>query len=133
MILSFSEEIFADKILSGNKLYTLRTSNRIKTGTKLQLWLHNPRNVSKKPRQFAIAECESVDEIEIDFQLNVVKVIPPKQKCYYMAGSSLIWFSLNDGFDSWDHLKRFFVEKQKHDTNIPLKLNRIWFTNVSPV
>lgn len=133
MILCFSEEIFVDRILSGTKLYTLRSSNRIKTGTKLQLWLHNPRNVSKNPRQFATAECESVEQIEIDFQRNVVKVIPIKGNCYYMGVHSLVWFAINDGFDSWDHFKRFFIEKLKHDPTIPLTLNRIWFTNVSPV
>jgi len=135
MILTFSDTKFVERILSGEKLFTLRKSDRIKPGMKLQLWLHNPRNVSKNPRKFADAYCGLVDQVEIEFEKKCVWVIRNGKVVHFIKTS---YFNINDfaeadGFDSWNDLKKFFIEDQKHDPTIPLTLNRIWFTNVSPV
>lgn len=133
MILSFSKEIFVDKILSCEKVFTLRKSDRIKKGMELQLWLHNPRNVSKNPRKFADAYCEYVDTVEINFSNYSVKVTTDYGRSHFIKQWGLNFFANLDGFDHWVDLEKFFIEDQKHDPTIPLTLNRIWFTNVSPV
>ncbi len=135
MILSFSKEIFLDKILSRDKVYTLRKSDRVKPGTQLQLWLHNPRNVTKNPKKIADAICEYVDHVIIDFQLDTVNIIRPDDGFNFkiIGSDNLKFFSQNDGFNSWNDFRNFFIKEQKHDPSIPLKLNRIWFTKVLPV
>lgn len=127
MILTFCDDKFVDLILQGIKVYTLRSSNRIKPGQILQLWRNNPRNVSKNPYQFATAVCKAVDELEL---------IPEENKVIHITSThigcnvryeirELNSFAQRDGFRNWSEMKKFFPER--------CVKYRIWFEDVKPV
>ena len=54
MILTYSKEQFKNKIQAGVKIHTLRIdkTDRWKEGMNIQMWMHNPRNISKHPYCF---------------------------------------------------------------------------------
>lgn len=58
MLLTFSKIQFIDRIISGQKVHTIRDDkfNRWKVGNKIHFWFGNPRNTRGKikPFQFAI-------------------------------------------------------------------------------
>lgn len=67
MLMTFSEPVYMDRILSGIKIHTIRADRgmRWKVGMKAHMWTHSPRNVSKGPFQFAEAEISDIKKIEI--------------------------------------------------------------------
>jgi hypothetical protein len=127
MILTFCDDKFVDLILQGIKVYTLRSSNRIKPGQILQLWRNNPRNVTKNPYQFATAVCTAVDEMELipeeNRVINIASTLIGCNRKYEIK--DLNFFAQCDGFDSWSEMKEFFPERCVR--------YRIWFENVKPV
>jgi hypothetical protein len=68
MILSFSEDKFKHRILSGIKIHTIRTdrTERWKKGQLIHFWRGNPRNTkaNEKPHEFHQLSCTSVQKIE---------------------------------------------------------------------
>ncbi|OJV39614.1 MAG: hypothetical protein BGO29_04510 [Bacteroidales bacterium 36-12] len=126
MILSFCEDRFVELILKKEKLYTLRKSDRIKPGQILQLWKHNPRNVTKNPYQFGTAICPVVDKMEL---------IPDDNKVIHLSSTKeehnqryeikdVEHFAHGDGFASWQEMKKFFPKR--------CIIYRIWLSNVKP-
>lgn len=108
MILTFSQERFEKGILEGIKTTTIRrdVKNRWKEGMKIHFWMHNPRNVSKKPHAFAIGEVLTVLDITISSKTNAIIA----GNGTYRSLSYLDEIAKNDGFQDWEDMKRFFPE-----------------------
>ncbi len=105
MILSFSRDAFADKILRGTKKHTIRADKgkRWRFGLSIEFWRGNPRNVAHNPYKFAVAICGEVVPITIypDNQLVVFK-----GRLYTRHNAFTKQLATDDGFDS---VKDFFV------------------------
>lgn len=130
MLISFSNKEFIDNILSGNKLFTCRKTNRFRVGQQLQLWYQNPRNVTLNPYQFATGIVSHIDRLEIDFENNRIFVTPIEsyEGCCLdrYPIQDLQWFARLDGFSSYSKMKAFFIK-----SGIPEY--RIWFDDVKPI
>lgn len=109
MILTFSQERFEEKILEGVKTHTIRhdIKNRWKNGMKIHFWMHNPRNVSKKPHAFAIGEVSRIETIVINASNNYIKI----EGVLFSSKSELTAIAINDGFRNWQEMKEFFPTK----------------------
>jgi hypothetical protein len=118
MILTFSQERFKHKILEGVKKTTIRqdTKNRWKEGRKIQFWMHNPRNVSKKPHQFATGAVLDVEDIFIYPEQNTIRI---RGQYYKNNTKELDKIAKKDGFQDWEDMKLFFPEN--------FHGKRIWF------
>lgn len=67
MILPYSLPRFKYSILARKKQHTLREDKprRWREGMSIQHWMHNPRNVSKSPHEFAAGVCGGVQDVMI--------------------------------------------------------------------
>lgn len=107
MILTFSKKEFQPKIIDGIKIHTIREDkhNRWKKGIKIHFWMGNPRNVTKNPYQFGEGIVELVLSIHIYPDEN--RFIIGNQGEFKEIGS-LNELAENDGFDSWEEMKKWF-------------------------
>lgn len=114
MILSFSREVFKERILSGVKKTSIRADvrRRWKMQNKIHFWLGNPRNVAHNPHEFAFSYVEQIDEVEIvpngvicDGVLDVF--VNGRE----VQGEELKAFITKEGFDSEEDFKSFFKER----------------------
>jgi len=105
MILSFKEQ-FVPKILKGTKNTTFREDRprRWKHGMKIHFWKDNPRNITKKPYQFAIGTVKNVYPVEINTALNFIII----NGVTYDKQHILNKIAENDGFKDWEDMKTFF-------------------------
>jgi len=116
MLLTFSKTEFRTLIKKGVKMHTIRDDkhNRWKVGTKIHFWLGNPRNTrsKNKPYQFGVGEVSRVETIRMDFacaedwQQDVVYI---GEDIKLKTDEELNALAVNDGFDNWFQMKRFFV------------------------
>lgn len=132
MILSFSRDIFVERILSGVKKHTIRTDshNRWKTGMSIQFWRGNPRNTrgKNKPYQFAVGNVECMSPIKILPSMDSIILDMPTDLGFIpitLRGADLESLARKDGFESWAEMKEFFEE----DFNGKL----IWWENLKEV
>jgi hypothetical protein len=104
VILSFSRDVFMQRIISGQKKHTIREDQqrRWRVGMHAQLWMHSPRNVSKNPFQFG----EAVITAIVD-----VKISRAQRKAFFRYTGKPHWYDIDierlardDGFDSVDGL-----------------------------
>lgn len=129
MILTFSSEDFVRKILNGTKKHTIRKDEKGRwvAGKKIHFWLHNPRNISNNPMQFAEGECTEVSTIEIDFKNEYAKIITPLRSNNISTASVLLVLELedkealgvlayNDGFENWQEMRNWFTERYLQGT-----------------
>jgi hypothetical protein len=110
MILTFSKPEFEQLIKDEIKIHTIRkdAGNRWKVGMKIHFWMGNPRNVKRnpKPYSFATGTVYRIEPIEIY----------PDENCVVIGGveftsfSALNHIAINDGFESWAKMKKFFSE-----------------------
>lgn len=108
MILTFSKKQFAESILSGSKIHTIRQDkkNRWKAGMKIHFWSGNPRNVKNNPYQFGYGFCTKVEDIQMDFVNNSAVI-----SCKFLKGQNILdELAKNDGFENWWQLKKWFCE-----------------------
>lgn len=123
----FFKPQFVEPILSGTKIHTLRTTERIKAGMALQF-----RTGSRfKSTLFFEWECVSVQKIAIAFQRNNVHSIEiyaqPNMATLYRNTTEegrLIINRLiqNDGFTSEQEFIDFFLPKNFEQAKIKLNL-----------
>ena len=71
---------------------------------KIHFWMHNPRNVSKKPHAFAIGEVSRIETIVINASNNYIKI----EGVLFSSKSELTAIAINDGFRNWQEMKEFF-------------------------
>lgn len=113
MLLTFSKIQFIDRIISGNKIHTIRDDkfNRWKVGNKIHFWFGNPRNTRGKikPFQFAIGEVQRIENIFMDLKNDIVLIGYDILK----STNELNTFASNDGFDSWNKMKLWFDNHNK--------------------
>lgn len=113
MILTFSKDIFVERIISGIKIHTIREDkhNRWKVGNSIQFWRGNPRNVRNNPYQFGEGICQEVKPIKIDPINNEITIFYNKHISEDIGLiDSLNEIAKNDGFDSWEQMKEWFKE-----------------------
>ena len=112
MLLTFSKTEFRDRIRKGIKIHTIREDkhNRWKAGMNIHFWLGNPRNTRSKvkPYQFGIGLCELV--LPIHIYPNENRFIIGDQGEFKNIGS-LNELAENDGFDSWQDMKKWFTDE----------------------
>ncbi len=112
MILTFSKPEFVDRIIAGTKIHTIREDlkERWKKDMKIHFWLHNPRNVKQNPHTFANGKVISVFDIWIlpDNDYVLVMSTGINYKVEFKTQSALNAFAINDGFDSWEDMKKWF-------------------------
>jgi len=129
MIVSFCEKRFIADIISGNKLFTMRKTNRFRVGMQLQLWYQNPRNITLNPYQFATGIVSHIDHLEIDFEKDHILITPlESSECCCLEQykiKNLAYFARLDGFSSFSDLKAFFRKRE-------VPRYRIWFDDVKP-
>lgn len=110
MILSFSEDKFKDRILSGVKIHTIRTdrSERWKKGQIIHFWRGNPRNKNAKvkPHQFHEMNCRSVQKIEMTFYPESTQVIIDNRK---LSADEVEELAIADGFDNVTDMRKWFM------------------------
>ena len=103
---------FEEKILGGTKIHTLRQSDRIKVGMKLQMTVGS----RYKPRVFAEKVCVSTQLAKIIlkydpaiglFGLDIYVTYTTKSDAY-LNPEELQVFVKNDGFDTLEHFVDWF-------------------------
>ena len=113
MILSFSEDKFKERILSGVKIHTIRTdrTERWKKGQIIHFWRGNPRNtkLEPKPHQFHECNCRSVQDIRINFELDT-HVISVQIDNRFISQDEILELAIADGFDSIEDMKDWFFK-----------------------
>jgi hypothetical protein len=104
MILTFKER-FVEKILSGEKIHTIRkdTMERWYIGAKIHFWCGNPRNISKNPYHFADGIVKRIIPVKINPKDDYVII---DALAYHWTGIND--FARNDGFKDWEDMKQFF-------------------------
>lgn len=125
MILSFSKDIFKDRILSGEKKHTIRTdkTERWKKGMLIHFWRGNPRNTKSdpKPYEFHQTHCTSVQKIEFRYRLKnegmsnesrEVKIFIEGRDVTH-DGDIIDSLVVNDGFDNRVDFFNWFNEDFK--------------------
>ena len=119
MILTYSRDSFMNDILAGIKKTTFREdpNNRWHKGRAIQHWRGSPRNVKKRPFQFAFGVCTDIEIAEIDPDMNRITLDghPHTNK---VVLNMIAW---DDGFKDWEDMKLWF--------NKPWKGKRIHFIN----
>jgi hypothetical protein len=121
MILSFSEDLFKDRIKANIKIHTIRTdrTERWKKGQIIHFWRGNPRNTkaNPKPHQFHESACRSVQDIQMSWECDemgerniVVKVDNRK-----LSPSECQILAVNDGFDNLDQMIDWFDQQTQPD------------------
>lgn len=109
MLLTFSKPKFESLIKDEVKIHTIRAdkSNRWKVGTKIHFWLGNPRNTrgKNKPYQFGLGEVSRIESIIINTHTDTIYIGEAKFK----SKVELDAIAKNDGFDSWQEMKCFFI------------------------
>ena len=102
MILSFPQDRFMDRIISGTKIHTFRTdkTDRWLPGKKVHFWRGNPRN--KGSYFFAESRCiltlnARISDIEKGVWIKSIGQV-----------HDLDQLATDDGFDSWEEMKNFF-------------------------
>lgn len=127
MILTFSETKFEKGIIAGTKRTSLREDkkSRWRIGRLIHFWLHNPRNVKLNPHCFAVGKVVNIEIIKIDFDDDTIYIFDPEENNVSMIVSfdGLEDFAKIDGFDSWNDMKAWFLNRKK---NI-FRGKRIWF------
>ena len=127
MILTFSSDIFVQRILSGTKMHTIRTDakKRWRKGMPIQFWRGNPRNTKakSKPYHFANGVCVDVGAISILKDRGIL--LEHNESVGLMYGPTISdllreILAVNDGFDNSDQLLGFFNE-------YPFEGRLIWF------
>lgn len=113
MILSFSEDKFKERILSGVKIHTIRTdrTERWKKGQVIHFWRGNPRNTKSepKPHQFHECNCRSVQDIRINFELDSHK-IDVQIDNRFISQEEILELAIADGFNSVEDMKDWFFK-----------------------
>ncbi|MFT3753703.1 MAG: ASCH domain-containing protein [Paludibacter sp.] len=124
MLLTFSKQQFVDRILSGDKIHTIREdkTNRWKAGTKIHFWKGNPRNVKNNPYQFATGTVR--DTLTIQILPNENKIHFPILGTTIKSLDNLNRIAKSDGFDNWEEMKNWF--------NTDFRGKLIFFENVKP-
>jgi hypothetical protein len=111
MILSFSEDKFKERILSGVKTHTIRTdrTERWKKGQVIHFWRGNPRNTkaTPKPHQFHECNCRSVQSFEMTFELDIHN-IEVKIDNRFISDNEILELAIADGFDSIEDMTNWF-------------------------
>ena len=118
MILTFSRDLFVEKIKNRTKYHTIRQdkNNRWQPGKKIHFWRGNPRNVKLNPYGFGTGICRDVQSIEIYPAKNMVKIAALDDKenhVIYTDTEDLNALAVNDGFSDWQQMKAFFTEDFK--------------------
>lgn len=110
MLITFQPQLILP-IMRGTKIHTIREdkNNRWKAGMQADMWCRNPRNTHLNPFKLGIAKIESVSEIVIDAGINCVYLLTPHRR--YYEPSNLDIFARQDGFPSWEEMKKFFPER----------------------
>jgi hypothetical protein len=76
--------------------------------------LHNPRNVKLNPYCFGIGKVTSARQIKIDLRIDDILISSRDQEHVHLStGKELNEFARNDGFESWEEMKEFFIKKYK--------------------
>lgn len=113
MILSFSNDAFKERILSGIKIHTIRTdyTERWKKGQKIHFWRGNPRNTKSdpKPHQFHEMNCTRVQKIMINFQANNIMQIRIDNTT--LTDAQVEELAIADGFDNSTDMYTWFIDK----------------------
>lgn len=111
MLMTFSRERYMERILAGVKVHTIREDkgHRWRVGMTAHMWMHNPRNKSMNPFQFATAEVSDIAQIWITKSGSEGKtswgVFVNGQKLHSAQIDKL---AKADGFDSgWEFLDWF--------------------------
>lgn len=114
MILTYSHDRFPVLIENKIKIHTIREDkyNRWKAGNSIQHWMHNPRNVSKNPYQFAkdvsdLNKCISVQKISIILTKAIDMIEIDGRE---LDPSEFDVLARHDGFDSFRQMKKWFKE-----------------------
>ncbi|MFH0865770.1 MAG: hypothetical protein V1904_06220, partial [Bacteroidota bacterium] len=111
MILTFSRDSFVESIKSGVKKHTIREDkyNRWKKGRKIQFWRGNPRNIKANPYQFGEGICSNVASIAIFPDKNKIQISYDNNDLLILKKEqSLNDLAVNDGFESWGEMKKWF-------------------------
>lgn len=118
MILSFSEDKFKDRILSGIKIHTIRTDSkkRWRKGLTIHFWRGNPRNTkaSTKPHQFNEDNCKCIQKIEMTFYPETTEVNVDNRK---LSADEVHELAIADGFDSVSDMRKWFVSNLAPETD----------------
>lgn len=118
MILTFSSEDLVRKILNGTKKHTIRRDEkgRWEDGRRIHFWLHNPRNISKNPMQFAEGVCKRVDYIEANFGYGKIQLQDKNDIIYTLTSKEVLnEFAINDGFENYRDMKGWFIDRYNTD------------------
>jgi len=120
MILSFSSDVFKERILNKTKIHTIRTdrSERWKRGQTIHFWRGNPRNTKSetKPHQFFECSCSSVQDtsMELDYESDKLIIRVDNRT---LADSEVEQLAFNDGFDNTKQMSDwFFPEPENENT-----------------
>ncbi|MGI8892196.1 MAG: ASCH domain-containing protein [Bacteroidia bacterium] len=115
MILSFSHPEFEELMKKGVKTFTIRRDKhgRWRAGMKIHFWKNSPRNPSKDPYSFGEGICSSVEYCYLYPGKNSVILLSDKgsEDTVELNTQELLdVFAVEDGFKSWEHLKKWFTE-----------------------
>jgi len=113
MILTFSKDVFVERILNGTKKHTIRkdNTNRWKKGMKIHFWRGNPRNVKNNPYQFAEGLVVDIAQIQIFPNHNQVLISFDSDKYSVFSTKEVLNdIARNDGFENWEEMKEWFNE-----------------------
>lgn len=130
MILSFNkknciERDFPAKILDGTKKHTLRADpkERWKVGMKVEFYAMNPRN---KGKLFARGKITEIVPVTLQFKPVPAVVFEQDETnkykrlhCTLYPCNTIVWareldnFAVNDGFEDWFELYKFFEPEFK--------------------
>lgn len=127
MILTFKPQ-FVEPIKAGTKIHTIREDKkgRWKPGMKIHFWNGNPRNVKANPHQFQSGICTDVKDIVLGlFVHEFVLIVSNEPTIYFEDEESLNEFAVNDGFENWNELKKWF--KLNHDVQERFSGKLIYF------
>lgn len=122
MLLTYSNPRFEVLIKAGVKIHTIREDkhNRWKPEMKIQHWMYNPRNVSKKPYPFSLPGTDilvSKQLIEIEPQIKTIRIDGDR----FLNDLEMNQLAFNDGL----HNSRVFFKW----FNIPFKGYILHFTD----
>lgn len=120
MILSFSEDKFKERVLSGVKIHTIRIdrTERWKKGQIIHFWRGNPKDTKSdpKPHQFHECNCRSVQDIRINFELDSNKFEYVQIDNRFISEQEILELAIADGFDSIEDMKDWFFKALDGET-----------------
>ncbi len=100
MILTYSHKTFPELITTDIKIHSIRKRGRWAKGKKIHHWMHNPRNVHKKPYFFLLNECTGTQPIVI--LPEKWRILVDTERNGKIWRSVIDWrtLAINDGFNT---------------------------------